>query len=211
MNTKTFSAGIDPATYIQTIRNYRSFAKSLAEVASADPSHVDALRDAVSRHPGPVRATIMTEDWCGDSACNTPMVASLCEAAGIELRILRGSETPELKAFIETDSSVHPPTDHIPVVSIWDGEFNEIARWIEAPAAVDKKKAEWKSKQPNFMKLYEDRQSGPDAAKAFATVYRGLLEEMGRWYRDGMWKETTREIVESVAAATPASTKGSAD
>ena len=46
------------------------------------------------------------------------------------------------------------------------------------------------------MELYAKRETDKEAGKRFATMYRQLLEEMADWYRNGMWKETTREILE---------------
>ena len=189
-----------PAQYVSDLRNYRSFVRDAMAGATADPSHVSALRDAAARLPQPVTATLMTEDWCGDSACNLPILASLLDGAGIELRILRGCESPDLKSYIESDGSAHPATDHIPVLSIWDGAFREVVRWVEAPKAVSEKKDAWKAARPEFMELYRRKGQDRDAAKQFAVMYRELLNEMLSWYRSGMWSETTREIVEAAAA-----------
>jgi len=201
MNTSMFDSGLPVGEYVANLRNYRSFVRNLMQEATADPEHVSALREAVSRLAGPVSATIMTEDWCGDCACNIPVLSALFSDAGIEIRVFRGSENPDLKDYIEHDVSRHQPTDHIPVISIWDGDFNEIARWIEAPAGIAEKKNAWKAVRPEFMQLYERRKTDPDAKKRFATLYHQLMGEMVCWYRDGMWTETTREIVEAVQKA----------
>lgn len=78
--------------------------------------------------------------------------------------------------------------------SLWDGENNEIGRWVEAPAAITPKKDEWKAARPDFMTLYARKDSDPEAAGKFAKLYSEFLEEMARWYRNGMWRETTREV-----------------
>jgi len=193
MNTSTFEHGIDVEGYVGSLRNYRSFVRSLTEEARANPAHVEALKVAVATMPQPVRATVMTEDWCGDSACNVPILSSLFGGAGIELRIIRGSEQQDLNDYYDKSGA-----DHIPVISIWDGEFNEKARWIEAPAAVSVKKDAWKAERPEFMELYRKKSEDKEAAKRFGVVYRTFLDEMITWYKAGMWDETTREIVESV-------------
>ena len=46
------------------------------------------------------------------------------------------------------------------------------------------------------MELYAKRESDRDAAKQFASLYREFMEEMAKWYRDGMWEETQREVVD---------------
>ncbi len=193
MNESIFEHGSDIQTYVASLRNYRSLVRQLCDRAEPRSDHVAALRYAVSGHSQPVRATVMTEDWCGDSAANLPIIARLCELAGIELRILRGSEQPDLKDHYR-DAGV----DHIPVLSLWDGTWTEVARWVEAPAVVQRKKEGWKQETPDFLRLYEERKHNKSAAKQFNLLYRQYLDEMTRWYEAGDWNETTREIVEAL-------------
>ena len=189
MDQSKFETGYDVQTYIRTIRNYRSVVRQLFEEADASDEHAATLRSRASSHEQPVRATITTEDWCGDSALNLPILASLFEKAGIELRVFRGSEATDLKERYENDG-----VDHIPVLSLWDGSGTELGRWIEAPAAIGPKKNEWKAARPTFMELYEKQKTDKEAAKEFASLYRAFMEEMATWYRDGLWLETTSEV-----------------
>jgi hypothetical protein len=193
MDAERFEAGYDPGTYVHGLRNYRSFVRDLMDTARADISHVQSLVAATEHAPRPVRATILTEDWCGDSAVNTPILASLFHDAGIPLRIFRGSEAPDLKQLYAEDGITH-----IPVVSLWDGEGRELTRWVEAPRAVQIRKDEWKQAHPEFVRLQGTWENDREAARRFAVLYREFLQEMARWYREGMWSETTREIVESL-------------
>jgi Thioredoxin len=191
MDRSLFEKGYGPEAYVGGLRNYRSMVKGLLSEAEADPGQVKLLQQKVSGQKQPVRATVTTEDWCGDSALNIPILADLFGRAGIELRIFRGSETPELKEKYESEG-----VDHIPVLSLWDGDNREIGRWIEAPAAIVPMKDEWKAARPEFMTLYAQKETDPEAAGKFAKMYREFLEEMARWYRNGMWKETGREVIE---------------
>ncbi len=193
MNQELFEKGYDVATYVRNIRNYRSMVRELMDEADANADHATELKRRAAEKPQPVRATVTTEDWCGDSALNLPILASLLRKAGIDLRVFRGSETAVLKDKYESEGD-----DHIPVISLWDGNGDELGRWIEAPAAVDTMKNEWKSERPEFMELYEKQKTDKDAAKEFGSLYRGFLEEMAEWYKDGMWDETTREISELI-------------
>ncbi|NBF40488.1 MAG: hypothetical protein GVY14_08730 [Spirochaetes bacterium] len=190
MDTQTFERGYDTETYVANLRNYRTFVKRLMGEASANHDHVAALKDAAEGLDAPVRATMMTEDWCGDSACNTPVLADLFSRTGIEFRVFRGSEQTDLKQRYESEGATH-----IPVVSIWDGTGAELARWIEAPASVAEKKNAWKAEHPEFTELYERQKTDKDAAKRFASLYREFLEEMASWYKAGDWDDTTGEIV----------------
>lgn len=196
MDTQTFERGYDAETYVANLRNYRTFVKRLMGEAEADEAHVQAVSEAASRAETPVRATMMTEDWCGDSACNVPVLTDLFARAGIDFRVFRGSEEQELKQKYEREGATH-----IPVVSIWDGSGRELARWIEAPETVDAKKTAWKAERPEFTQLYETQHNDKEAAKRFGALYREFIETMAGWYKDGDWKETTREIVEQLERA----------
>lgn len=194
MNENRFNTGIAPDAYAGELRNYRSLVRRLIDEAPTPPPLAAEFKAAVGRFEQPVRATIMTEDWCGDSACNFPLLWKLCDAAGVPLRIFRGSEHPEFKEAYERDGD-----DHIPAVSFWDGSGSEIARWIEAPESIDEKKAAWKAERPHFMELYAKQREDKEAAKQFASLYRELLETMAGWYTDGAWSDTAREIVERLS------------
>ncbi|HKK49603.1 MAG TPA: thioredoxin family protein [Alkalispirochaeta sp.] len=185
--------GMDPNTYVQNVRNYRSLMKRLFNAAEPNESHIARLRDAAQATQA-VYATVQTEDWCGDSACIVPVLAPFFRAADIQLVIVRGSEQPEFKAYYENDGD-----DHIPAVSIWSKDGAELVRWIEAPEAAGTQKAAWKAEHPTFEPLYEKQKQGDsEAAKQFGALYRTFLEEMAGWYEAGMWDETTRELVEAL-------------
>lgn len=196
MDKARFERGYVAETYVNNLRNYRSLVKQLTDQAEADSSHAEALREASAKFEQPLRATMMTEDWCGDSACNTPILADLFDKAGIPFRAFRGSEETELKEMYESEGD-----DHIPVISLWDGNGTELFRWIEAPLAVQKKKNAWKAERPRFMELYGKQKEDKEAAKQFAALYREFLETMAGWYEADMWSETTREIVEGLKEA----------
>mgnify|MGYP006289087977 FL=1 len=196
MDKSRFERGYDAETYVNNLRNYRSLVKRLMDEAEADSSHAEGLREAAGGFEQPLRATMMTEDWCGDSACNTPILADLFEKADMPFRAFRGSEESELKEMYESEGD-----DHIPVVSLWDGNGTELFRWIEAPGAVQKKKDAWKAERPQFMELYKKQQEDKEAAKQFASFYREFLETMAGWYEADMWSETTREILEGLKKA----------
>ena len=186
-----FEDGKKAAEYLAELKNYRSLVRGLVDVAEADPDRVSALKTASATYSQPIRATAMTEDWCGDSACNLPVLSELFAAADIDFVVFHGSEYPELEKYYH-DMDV----DHIPVISLWDGDGKEIGRFVEQPKAITPLKNAWKSERPEFMELYAKRETDSDAARKFATMYRQLLEEMAGWYKGGKWKETTREVVE---------------
>lgn len=196
MDADSFSAGMDVEPYVAEVRNYRSLVKKLMQEAEADANHVETLKAEAAAHPQPVRATANTEDWCGDWAVNLPVLDSLFSGAEIPFKAFRGSEHPLLKERYERDGD-----EHIPAVSIWDGNGRELVRWVEAPKKVQELKTKWKADHPEFEQLYEQMHTDKEAEKRFGKLYREFLETMAGWYRDSMWNETTREIVEQLVNA----------
>ncbi|MFW5711919.1 MAG: thioredoxin family protein [bacterium] len=195
-----FNQGLTVDDYLEELRHYRSLVRKLMEaVASSDspsPADVESLRAVVDGFTQPVRATVNTEDWCGDWICNLPILKKLFEKVEIPLRVFRGSEFPQLKKHYEKDGDTH-----IPAVSLWDGDGNELLRWIEAPAKVAEQKDAWKAENPRMMELYQKQSEDKQAAKEFAKLYRSFLETMAGWYTSGMWHETVAELLQKAQQA----------
>ena len=198
MTQDYFDSGSEIETYLKDVRSYRSLVRSLTKEARVDAAAAAELQKALADHPGPVIATVHTEPWCGDSACNLPILRPLFAAAGIPFRVFDEANHPELKEYYRADGE-----GHIPVLSLWDGQGHEIGRWVEAPAAVQPLKQQWKAEHPRLMELYPLKADDPEAEKEFARLYRSFLEDMAIWYREGMWEETVKEIVALAESAQP--------
>lgn len=68
---------------------------------------------------------VLAEDWCIDTSSTLPVLARWVEAVpGLELRILKRDEHPELMNRYLTDG-----TRSIPVVLILDREYHELGHW----------------------------------------------------------------------------------
>jgi len=195
MTPEYYESGVEIESYLAGYRNYLSLVRGMVRDAQAAEPEVEALRSALALHPGPVRAGAHTEPWCGDWACNLPILRNLFQRAGVPFRVFDDQRQPELKQHYRAEGCTH-----IPVVSLWDGTGREILRWIEAPQAVEPLKEEWKAANPRLMELYAVKEGNQEAENEFARLYRNLLEDMSRWYRDGLWAATTAEII---ALATP--------
>ena len=80
-----------------------------------------------------LRILVLSEDWCGDAVNTLPLVARMAEAApNIELRVIGRDDNPDLM-----DSHMTGASRSIPVVIVYDGDFNELA-WTppDGPAAL---------------------------------------------------------------------------
>lgn len=76
----------------------------------------------------------LSEDWCGDAVNLLPVVARLAEAApNVELRILGRDANPDLM-----DTHLTGTSRSIPVVVVYDQEFNELGWWGPRPTELQK-------------------------------------------------------------------------
>jgi len=74
----------------------------------------------------------LSEDWCGDAFNTLPVVARLAELApNVELRLLGRDANPDLM-----DAHLTGAARAIPVVIVYDEDWNEVGWWGSRPAAL---------------------------------------------------------------------------
>ncbi|MEX2443433.1 MAG: thioredoxin family protein [Alkalispirochaeta sp.] len=194
----TWSGGLKPPDYFQSLANYKHLVLSLYRDASVASEERDRVAAVLPAPADQLRLVILTEDWCGDSASTLPYIARLAEELQIPARVFRQSRNTRLKQWY-TDHG----TEHIPVVSLLapedgdDGEsklWNEWLRWVERPEAAQDKVKEWMKANPRFPELYARKDEDPQAAKEYSNVYARLLRDMSSWYRGGLWSEISQEF-----------------
>ena len=93
---------------------------------------------ALENWPDGLRAGIITENWCEDSANFVPAILKLLASKpDIEVRVFWRDGFPELR-----DAHLTGGKAKIPVVVVLNADFAEIARFVERPPSVNK----WLSK-----------------------------------------------------------------
>jgi hypothetical protein len=120
---------------------------------------------------GSLRFLVLLEDWCGDASNTIPMLAKYAEAAGIELRVLRRDEYPEVMDRYLTNGS-----RSIPVVIFLDGTFNELGHWGPRPGELQ----DW---------VIANRGVIPKAE---------LYPQVRKWYARDRGETTLREVLTSL-------------
>lgn len=74
----------------------------------------------------------LAEDWCGDAVNLLPVVARLAESApNVELRVLGRDANPDIM-----DAHLSGDSRSIPIVIVYDEDFNEIGWWGPRPAEI---------------------------------------------------------------------------
>jgi hypothetical protein len=115
------------------------------------------------------RLLVIAEDWCGDASSTIPIVARFADSApGIELRVLRRDEHPELMDRYLTNGS-----RSIPIVIVLDEDYRELGHWGPRPEVLQA----W---------VMENRPIVPKAE---------LYPQIRRWYARDRGEATLREVL----------------
>jgi hypothetical protein len=136
----------------------------------------DEARAAMEAIDVAQRWTIMTEQWCGDSAQSAPIIAKLAALnPGIELTVFLRDENPTAREYFEANGS-----KGVPILAAYDEEGEELFRWgprpTEAAELVRRLKAEGEPKE-------------------------AFVERAHVWYAKDRGKAIEREIVEAARGA----------
>ena len=126
--------------------------------------------DAVARLGRRFRFVVLAEDWCGDASSTVPVVARFAEAAGIELRILRRDEHPEVMDRYLSPAGARA----IPVVIVLTESMDEIGHWGSRPAEL---------------------QAMVMGERARGRTSKAYFPEVRRWYAMDHGASTLREIL----------------
>jgi thioredoxin family protein len=117
-----------------------------------------------------VRLLVLAEDWCGDASNTIPIVAKwIEEVPGMELRVLRRDEHPEVMDLYLTNG-----TRSIPIVVLLNRDFRELGHWGPRPIALQEFVLERLGKVPKGE----------------------LYPQTRRWYAKDHGETTIREILE---------------
>ena len=122
-----FAQGLTLQQYLdQMSMNRDRFARAL------DGITVQPADEQMLARLNPRNVLVITEDWCGTSLAYVPRVAKLVQAhPEIELRFfLRDENHDVMDQYLKRGLY-----RAIPVFAFFDGEMNEVARFLEAPPA----------------------------------------------------------------------------
>jgi hypothetical protein len=115
------------------------------------------------------RLLVIAEDWCGDASSTIPILARFADAApGMELRVLRRDEHPELMDRYLTNGS-----RSIPIVIALDESYRELGHWGPRPGVLQA----W---------VLENRLVVPKAE---------LYPQIRKWYAKDRGETTLREVL----------------
>jgi hypothetical protein len=126
--------------------------------------------EAAARLPGRYRLVVLAEDWCGDATNTVPILAKwAAQVPGVELRVLRRDEHPELMNRYLTGTA-----RSIPVVIVLTEAMEELGWWGPRPTEL---------------------QAWVRAERAKGREKKELYPEVRRWYAKDRGAATLREVL----------------
>jgi hypothetical protein len=126
-----FQQGLTLAQYLQQMRMNRDRFMQFMQAAPTDGS--------LTRRGRKLNVLVITEDWCGDSLYQFPILARLVEGdPDVELRVFLRDRNPDvMDQFLKRGLY-----RTIPVFVFFDEAMNELARFIERPPVLGQGLAE---------------------------------------------------------------------
>ena len=122
MTPERFAQGMTFAAYLAQMRtNKERFEKRMAD-SEITPADREAIRGRK------LKILVITEDWCGDALVGFPALARLVAGApDVEMRVFLRDENPDVMDQYLKRGLYRT----IPVFVFFDGQMNELARFME--------------------------------------------------------------------------------
>ncbi len=130
VTAQRYSQGFTYEAYLNQLGDTRQrFSEHIAGFQLA-PDDAQSFKDIVQR-TGPLRVLAIAEDWCPDVHRGLPIMASIAQASGMELRIFPRDKNPDIMNLYLNQGKFMS----IPVFAFFDKNLNPLCHWIERPAA----------------------------------------------------------------------------
>ncbi len=125
VNKERFENALTFGQYLDTVDKNRELWHGVHERVRLPE---DLVSDARAL-PGGWHLVALSEDWCGDAVNTLPVIARLAEEVGWDLRVLPRDDNLDLMDGHLTNGR----SRSIPVVIVYDGDFNEVGWWGPRP------------------------------------------------------------------------------
>ena len=129
-----YSQGFDYRAYMDEIKVNKARFEGFYDSSILSDDDVRAFQELSSRDNGPRKMLVLGEDWCGDVVRGLGVLARICEAADLEMRIFpRDSHHDIMNEFLKEGKWMS-----IPVAVFYTGDHDYICHWIERPAVAER-------------------------------------------------------------------------
>jgi hypothetical protein len=187
INKDNWRLGLELDQYVESMQTYHLDMLRRLKTVKLSQTELEMLIN----YDRPIHALVMTEDWCGDSLMNLPILVRMAEAARqMDVRIFPRHEWTELDAYFHERGIIH-----IPVFLFLDDDFKEIGVWVERSKAANERLAEWVSSHP----VYESIRTSPELSREekrtrLAPFLAERQLEMEDWYQNGIQSSVVTEL-----------------
>ena len=127
VTAERFDQGISWEQWLEQIdRNQDKFISNY-ESSKPDPAEVSAIKALMAKPGGPAKVLALGEAWCPDVFRGLPMLAKLCEATGLELKIFfRDQHLDIMNEFLYKGEF-----QSIPTIVFYTADLKYLGHWIE--------------------------------------------------------------------------------
>ena len=190
LTEERFQQGKTWASFLGEMSQNRERLLRVLEAVQPTPDDVEAARRAAAFHAQPLSVLVLTEDWCPDAIVNIPVVFRFVDAIPhTRLRFFYRSENPDLE-----EAYAEEGVFSIPVISFFDAQRREIARFVEQTDEVARRKAEFMAQYPEAERWRHS--TDPEEQARYKEILARRTAALLRWYRrDGLWRTVWQDFV----------------
>ena len=173
----------------KTYSDYRAGLKSnreMVQVMERAVALTDQEREAVATLRSPLRALVVSEDWCPDCALNIPVLMAIAEAhPPLDVRFVGREANWDLLAHAKKGERMA-----IPTFFFFDALLDLKGYWVERPQAVEA-----------LLNEFERGRTPPAEPDRTAPVWKEFRMVRTDYYqnelflRRGLWRETVSELL----------------
>lgn len=180
--------GLHPEVFVQGMQHNQAVMQSRIQSVQISPEEQQAFNQIKK----PLRALVLTEDWCGDSLMNLPILFAVLRALPqAKCRIFPRSQWPRLQEYF-----VARGFEFIPTICFLNDQYDEVGMWMERPQAAHERVSAWKAAHPEIQAVRSDPTlSEEDKRARLRHLGKAQQAEMQVWYdQEGLQQETVREL-----------------
>ncbi len=140
-----YSQGFDYMAYMNEIKVNKARFEGFYESSALSEDDAKAFRELASLDNGPKKMLVLGEDWCGDVVRGLGVLARICEAGGLDMRIFpRDTHHDIMNEFLKEGQWMS-----IPVAVFYTGDHEYICHWIERPTIAEREMHQIEADHPS--------------------------------------------------------------
>jgi hypothetical protein len=127
VTAERFDQGISWEQWLEQIDRNRDKFISNYEDSTPDPAEVAAIKALMAKPGGPAKVLALGEAWCPDVVRGMPVIAKLCEATGLDLKIFfRDQNLDIMNEFLYKGEF-----QSIPTLVFYSEDMKQLGTWHE--------------------------------------------------------------------------------